>query len=90
MELSEIRKKIDKYDKELVRIIAKRTALIPLVADYKKKNQIKRYQPDREQEIINQKRELAKKYNVNPELIEDLIKRIIQESHRIEKNIMEE
>ena len=90
MELSEIRKKIDKYDKELVRIIAKRTALIPLVADYKKKNQIKRYQPDREQEIINQKRELAKKYNVSPELIEDLIKRIIQESHRIEKNIMEE
>ena len=88
MELSEIRKKIDKLDEELVRIIAKRIALIPDVANYKKENNIPRYNPERENEVIEEKRKLAKELNINPDLIEDLFKRIIEEAHRIEKEII--
>lgn len=90
MDLSEIRKKLDTLDAELVNIIAKRQELIPDVAEYKKKNNVKRYQPEREKEIIEAKRKMAEKASVNPDLIEDLIKRIIEDSHRIEKEIIGE
>ena len=88
MEFSQIRKKLDKIDEELLKIIVKRMSLIPEVAKYKAANKLKRYQPKREKEIIAKKRALAKKLKVNPDLIEDIIKRIIKESHRIEKKII--
>lgn len=90
MELSEIRKKLDQLDKELVRILAKRMALIPSVAEYKKEYDLPRLMPEREKEIIDSKRKLAEKLNVNPDLVEDLLKRIIEDSHRIEKDILGE
>ena len=88
MELEKIRKEIDGLDEELVRILAKRIGLIPMVAEYKKKNNVERKDPSREEEIIKAKRELAKEFGVDPDLVEDLFRRIIEESHRIEKDIM--
>ena len=88
MELSKIRKKLDKLDKRLMRILAKRMALIPDVAKYKKTNGVARYQPEREKQIIESKRKLAQQNKVNPDLAEDLFKRIIKDAHRIEENII--
>ncbi|MBD3300745.1 MAG: hypothetical protein GF347_05335 [Candidatus Moranbacteria bacterium] len=88
MDLKEIRKNLDKLDAQLVAIIAERMRFIPEVAKYKQENNIKRYQPQREKQIIKEKRELAKKYDLNPDLIEDIIQRIIKDAHRIEKKIM--
>lgn len=90
MELSQIRQQLDELDKQIIQTIAKRMALIPEVAKWKKENNVQRYQPDREKKIIKSKRELAKKLGVNPDLAEDLIKRIIEDSHRIEKEILGE
>jgi len=89
MELSEIRVKLDELDKELVEIIKKRMDLIPHVAEYKKGKGIPRYQPEREAEIIKAKRELAEEVGVSPDLIEDIIKRLIEESHEVQKGILE-
>ncbi|MCK5084386.1 MAG: chorismate mutase [Candidatus Pacebacteria bacterium] len=88
MELKEIRIKLDKIDNDLVEIVAKRIELIPEVAEYKKEHNLERYQKGREDQIITELRKKACELNVNPDLIEDLIKRIIEESHRIEKEIM--
>ncbi len=88
MELSEIRKEIDKIDTEIISAISKRVALIPQVADYKIKNNLPRYNPQREREIIESKRKLAQELNVNPDLVEKVLKDLIEESHRIEKEIM--
>ncbi len=88
MNLKEIRKQLDKLDNELIKILAKRTSLIPEVAKYKKENNIPRYQPEREKEIINKKIKLAKKYKINSELIEKIFKLIIKDSHRIQKEIL--
>lgn len=90
MDLSEIRDKLDELDRKLVGIVAQRQRLIPEVAEYKKKNNIERYQPEREKEIIKSKRNLAENENVDPDLIEGLFKRIIKNSHKIEKEIMGE
>ncbi|MBD3245033.1 MAG: hypothetical protein GF335_03510 [Candidatus Moranbacteria bacterium] len=88
MELSEIRKQIDKIDKKLVELIKQRLDLIPEVAQYKLKNNIKRFQKKREAQIISRNRKRAKELKINPDLIEDILKRMIKESHRVEKKIM--
>lgn len=90
MELKEIREHLDRLDDALVVILAERMSLIPKVADYKKKNNIERHQPEREKEIIQIKSKLARKMQLNPDLVEDIFKRIIKESHKIEKKIMGE
>lgn len=88
MELKEIREHLDRLDRALVMILSERMSLIPMVAKWKKENNIERYQPEREKEIIEEKRKLAEEMHVNPDLVEDLIKRIIEDSHRIEKDII--
>jgi chorismate mutase-like protein len=88
MDLKNIREKLDKLDLKLVEIIAKRMALIPKVAEYKKIHNIQRYQPKREKEIIDSKRRLAENLKLNPDLVENLFKQLIKEAHRIEKEIL--
>lgn len=87
MDLNELRAHLDRLDTALVYILAERMSLIPKVAEYKKKNNIERYQPEREKEIIKTKREIAEKVNLNPDLIETIYKEIIKDAHRIEKEI---
>lgn len=88
MDILKIRKKLDRLDGKWIKILKKRMALIPDVAKYKIKKKMKRYQPKREKEIIREKRKMAKKLGFSPNLVEDIIRRIIKESHRIEKKIM--
>lgn len=90
MELTEIRKELDKLDAELVSILAKRMKFIPLVAAYKKKNNLPRFQPERENQIIESKRKIAKEKELNPDLVEKIFREIISDAHRIEKEIIGE
>lgn len=88
MNLIQIRKEIDKLDMKLIKILAQRMSYIPDVAEYKKKHNLKRRQKDREKEIFENLKKQAIELNLSPELLKDLFKRIIKESHRIEKMIM--
>jgi chorismate mutase/prephenate dehydrogenase len=90
MELSELRIPLDKLDEEIIGLVAKRMKLIPGVAEYKKKNNMERYQPKREEEIIKTRRAVAEKFGMNPDLAEGIMKEIINDAHRIEKDIMSE
>ncbi len=90
MELEEIREHLDRLDSALVMVLAERQSLIPKVAEFKVKNNIKRYQPEREKEIIQDKRKMAEGAGLDPDLAEDIFKRIIKDSHRIEKEIIGE
>ena len=88
MEIEEIRSKLDKIDKELVRLIAERVALIPAIGEYKKKNNLPMHNPEREKQIFESKRKIAEELCVNPDLVEDIFKRLIRESYRIEEEIL--
>lgn len=89
-QLEDIRAKLDELDNRLVTTIAERLALIPNVAEYKRDNGMQRYQPEREARMIEERRALAKQHGVNPDLIEDITRRLIEEAHRVEKDIMGE
>jgi len=90
MDLKELRAKLDEIDEELVNVIAKRVALIPEVAKYKKENGLPRKDAEREDGLIEAKRKIATELGVSPELVEDVFRRLIQESHIIEKEIIGE
>jgi chorismate mutase-like protein len=90
MDLKELRAHLDRLDTALVHILAERMSLISKVAEYKKANNIARYQPEREKEIIRLKREMAVKLDLNPDLVETLYQEIIKDAHRIEKGIIGE
>ena len=87
-DLKELREHLDRLDTALVYIMAERMSLIPKVAEYKKVNNVPRYQPEREKEILKLKREIAEKLNLNPDLIETIFKEIIKDAHRIEIEII--
>jgi len=88
--LDELRDHIDRLDNALIYILAERMSLIPDVARYKAETGTPRYQPSREEEIISQKRELAKNTGLNPSFVENIYCLIIAHAHEIEKEIMEE
>ena len=88
MNLDQIREQIDSLDKELIMTLSKRMALIPNVAKYKQENNMPRFIPEREKAIIQEKRQIAKEQNINPDLAENIIKLIIEDAHRIEKKIL--
>ena len=90
MDLQEIRKRIDEIDMKIVELVSERVSLIPKIAEYKSMNDIPRVCAEREQEILGNKRDLAEKLGIDPDLVEDIFKRLIEESHKIEKEIMGE
>lgn len=89
MDIKELRQQIDKLDETLIRTLAERMKLIPQVAEYKKLNHLPQMQAEREKEIIFTRRKLAENLNLNPDLVEKLVKEIILDAHRIEKEIID-
>jgi len=89
MELEELRKHIDKIDKEIIDLLFERLSLVTLVADYKMRHSLKMVDPERESQIIDEKKRIALMLGLRKEYAEDIFKRIIAESHFIENKIME-
>lgn len=90
LNLDNIRIEINKCDTDLIKALAGRMKLIPSVAEYKKANGIERYQPEREKQIIESRRKMASDLGLNPDLVEKIMKAIIEDAHRIEIDIMGE
>jgi chorismate mutase len=85
MDLEELRKKINKIDNDLISLLFERTELSRKVAEYKKENNLEIYQPQREKEIIKEKRKLAEENNLDAEFIENLFKLIMENSKKIQE-----
>ena len=88
MNIAKIRGKLDIIDRKIVKLVAKRVALIPAIAEYKKENKLPIHNAKREKTIFESKRRLASELNVNPDLVEDIFKRLIEESYNIEELII--
>ncbi len=85
-----LREQIDSLDRELLTVLAKRMELIPQVAEYKRAKGIARFQPEREKVVIESRRAIAEQLAINPDLVEKIMKLIIEDAHRIEKDVMGE
>jgi len=88
VDLQVIRKYLDQLDTILRYILLQRMSLIPLVAEAKLENGIPMFQPKREEEIFIALQEFSLNSGLNPELLTNIYKIIINDAHRIENNIM--
>jgi chorismate mutase/prephenate dehydrogenase len=79
--LSELRVDIDDVDAQLIGLLKKRNALTTEVGHVKSQTGMPIYDPDREAELIANKRQLAIDNDLNPDLVEDILRRMIRESY---------
>lgn len=86
--LEQLRIKIDNTDRQLVEILAARMALVEKLAEYKRDNNVTLFQSDRWKEILKTRTEQAKKFNLYPELVEEIYKIIHMESIRKQTEVM--
>lgn len=84
--LQELRKLIDIIDKDILELIAKRMLIAGEIAKHKKEKEIKIFQPEREKEILEKKKELAKKLGISNKFAEKILLLLINESKRVQKD----
>jgi len=82
MAIENLRQQIDELDIQLVELLAKRQQVTAAVGVYKKEVGKPIYDPVREAELIGKRRALAESLNVSPDLVEDLLRRIMRESYQ--------
>ncbi len=79
--LSHLRDQIDALDKQLISLLSQRLALVAEVGDVKSQQGLPIYAPDREAAMLACRKEEAKSQGVPPELIEDVLRRVMRESY---------
>lgn len=81
VELSVLRKKIDEVDKALLDLLCQRLSLVAEVGEVKSRAGLPIYAPHREAEILALRRQESAILGVPPNLIEDVLRRLMQESY---------
>ena len=85
-QLSTLRDGIDDLDAQLVELLAKRSALTTRVGEVKAEAGMPVYVPERERALIDSRRKDAEQSGVSPDLVEDLLRRIMRESYHTQNN----
>ncbi len=89
MNLNNLRNKINKIDNELIKLLYDRQKISKEIGIFKQKNNLPIHNPKREEEILKNLSLLAKKNNLNPELIEKLFKTIFTYSKKVQSDFSE-
>ena len=79
--LAQCRAEIDQLDSELVQLLAKRRQVTSRVGALKSEVGMPIYAPDREASLLEQRRQQASEQGVNPDLVQDILRRIMQDSY---------
>ena len=85
--LADLRQSIDAIDNGILQLLAKRKELVENVGLVKVKKGLPIYVPEREKALIESRRSEAEALGVSPDLIEDVLKRIIRESYAMEGEV---
>ncbi|MCQ6253713.1 chorismate mutase [Methanocaldococcus sp.] len=88
--LSEIRKRIDEIDNQILKLIAERNSLAKEVAKVKKELGIPINDPDREKYIYNRIRKLCKEHNVNEDVGIKIFQILIEHNKYLQKKYLKE
>jgi len=84
-DLQQYRKQIDEIDRQIIQLLAERFLVVKKVWEWKKKHNIPPLQPERWQQVLETRKELASKMWINAQLIEKIWDLIHQEALRLEK-----
>jgi len=80
-DLFRLRTQIDHIDDELIRLLAQRARLSAAVGEHKSVHGLPLYVPEREAELLAERRQAAAAAQVNPDLVEDVLRRVMRESY---------
>ena len=83
--LEQLRQEIDAIDEQLVELMAKRLQVTGQVGSLKSKLGQPLYVPGREQALLGARRAQAEALGVNPDLAEDVLRRLMRESYLSQK-----
>ena len=83
--IDRLRKQIDKIDSQLLRLISKRMKVAKKIGIYKKKNNMKVVDLQRERKVLDKISQKARKLRVDPHLSRKLFKLMILESRKQQK-----
>ena len=87
--LSEFRERIDAIDEKIIRLISERLGICNEVAHYKSENDIPMMQPERVKEVLIRRKSLADELALNPGLIENIYKLIVEQACILEDEIID-
>ncbi|WP_225624850.1 bifunctional chorismate mutase/prephenate dehydrogenase [Blochmannia endosymbiont of Colobopsis nipponica] len=76
-----LRNEIDRLDKSLLNILAKRLLLVSQIGELKSRFGLSVHAPDREEMMFSSRRKEAEELGISPDLIEDILRRVIRESY---------
>lgn len=79
--LDSLRLEIDEIDSQLVQLLAKRSQVTQRVGNYKRSRGLPVYVPERESQLISKRRAEAINLGVSPQLVEDILRRMMRESY---------
>ncbi|QKJ88340.1 bifunctional chorismate mutase/prephenate dehydrogenase [Paramixta manurensis] len=85
-ELTALRDQIDEVDKALLDLLAKRLSLVAEVGEVKSRYGLPIYVPEREASMLASRRKEAELLGVPPDLIEDVLRRVMRESYSSEND----
>ena len=85
-ELTALRDQIDEVDKALLNLLAKRLELVAEVGEVKSRFGLPIYVPEREASMLASRRAEAEALGVPPDLIEDVLRRVMRESYSSEND----
>jgi chorismate mutase/prephenate dehydratase len=88
MSLEELRKQIDKTDGEIVRLIAERIRIAGEIGGEKKKQAQPFVDAAREQTVLKNVRELAKRENISEEAVENIYRQIMALAKTVEGTLV--
>lgn len=80
-QLNVLRNKIDKIDRTLLNLLSKRFLLVSQIGEIKSRFGLLIYDSEREEQIISYRRMEAVTLGLSPDLVEDLLRRIMSESY---------
>lgn len=84
--LTPLRQKIDELDSQLVQLLAERAKVTAQVGKIKQQHALPVYVPEREQALIQARRQQAIAQQVSPDLVEDILRRIMRESYQTQES----
>ncbi|KPZ62576.1 bifunctional chorismate mutase/prephenate dehydrogenase [Pseudoalteromonas sp. P1-7a] len=81
-DLSQLRDGIDECDAQLVALLAKRNAITQKIGAIKQQSGAPLHAPEREAALLAARRDEAIKQGVSPELVEDILRRMMREAYQ--------
>ncbi|NTW30691.1 MAG: chorismate mutase [Candidatus Moranbacteria bacterium] len=88
--LDSLREQIDILDRELVRILAERSRLIPKVVEAKLEQNLPIFQPEREAQQYEKFSTIAAEFGIDPLLVQKIFELVIEQSKDVQNRILAE